>query len=372
MLDTRMSRPLAMVLPPRGDFSPAAAGAIGLVVDRLARAGAPGFAPVVVGPASPLPPFSDVAFHPVRPPWWRLAPLARRYAVSVRGFLRGLAPVLIEVHNRPDVALFLAEHFATTPIVLFLHNDPRSMRAARTAAERQHLLDRLARVVTVSTFLRGLLLEGLADTPRAVVLPNPIERALLPAPLPAHERDPVVLFAGRVVADKGADAFVAAAALALPRLPGWRAEIFGGDRFGPASPETPYLAGLRRRAMAAGVALHGYRPHVEVAAAMARAAIVVVPSRWAEPFGLAALEALAAGAALIAAPHGALPEVAGEAARYADPDEPDALAAAIVALATDPAARATLGGAGRARAEQFDLPRVGVVLASLRSEVLES
>ena len=71
----------------------------------------------------------------------------------------------------------------------------------------------------------------------------------------------------------------------------------------------------------------GYRDHPEVLAAMARAAIVVVPSRWAEPFGLVALEALASGAALICSPRGGLPEVAGDAAVYADPDQPTEIAA---------------------------------------------
>ena len=323
---------VAIVLPPRGDFSPAAAGAIGLVVHRLARAAGPAFAPLVLGPASPLPPFADVAFSPVRAGWWPPGPHAWRYGLAVCRRLRALIPALIEVHNRPDVALLLARRLAPTPVVLFLHNDPREMRAARTSAERLRLFSRLARVVTVSGFLRGLLLEGLADTPRVSVLPNPIECASVPAPFPAAAREPVLLFAGRMVRDKGADAFVAAAEAALPRLPGWRAEMFGADRPGPASPETPYLRALRGRAAAAGVAVHGYRPHGEVLAAMARAAIVVVPSRWAEPFGLTALEALAAGAALIAAPRGALTEVAGEAALYAEPDPPAALAEAMVAL----------------------------------------
>ena len=53
---------------------------------------------------------------------------------------------------------------------------------------------------------------------------------------------------------------------------------------------------------------------------MTRAAIVIVPSRWNEPFGLTALEALACGAPLIVSPRGGLPEVAGEAAVYANPD----------------------------------------------------
>ena len=368
--------PLAIVLPPREAFSSLAAGAISLVVDRLARAGGPAFAPVVVGQSSALPPFPEVAFHPVRPLWWLPAPRALRYAAGIAGFLRGLAPALIEVHNRPDVALFLASRFPATPSVLFLHNDPRGMRAAGSPAERCLLLARLTRVVSVSLFLRGLLLEGLpeglSETARAIVLPNPIERAALAPPRPAEARLPLILFAGRMVADKGADAFVTAVSAALPRLPGWHAAMYGADRSGPSSPETSYLAALRRHASAAGITLHGYRPQAEVAAAMAEAAIAVVPSRWPEPFGLTALEAMAAGAALIAAPRGALPELAGEAARYADPDDPAALSEAIVALALDPTGRAALGAAGRARAEAFDLPRVGAALASLRREILLS
>jgi len=368
----RTTPTVAIVLPPREAFSPLAAGAVSLVVHRLARAGGPGFAPIVLGQASPLAPFSGASFHPVRPSGWLPAPRARRYAAGVAASLRGLAPALIEVHNRPDVALFLLARFPGIPTVLFLHNDPRGMRAAGSIAERRLLLARLARVVSVSRFVRGLLLEGLDASERAPVLPNPIELAALPPKLPAAAREPLILFAGRVVPDKGADAFVEAAGALLGRLPGWRAEMFGADRSGTASPRTRYIAALARRAAAAGIVLHGYRPQEEVAAAMARAAIAVVPSRWPEPFGLAALEAMAAGAALIAAPRGALPEVAGDAALYADPDDPPALATAIAALAMDPDRRAALGRAGQARAEAFDLPRVGAALASLRSEVLHS
>ncbi len=363
--------PLAIVLPPREDFSPAAAGAIGIVVHQLARTSGPGFPPRVIGLASPFPPYQDVPFTPVRPHWWPPGPHAWRYGHAVLQGLRGLAPSLIEVHNRPDVALFLAAHVAASKIVLFLHNDPLGMRAARTSAARQRLLARLAGVVTVSEFLRGRMLAGLAETKGVSVLPNPILCPDLPAADSSLPREKVLLFAGRVVRDKGADAFVAAMEAVLPRLPGWRAEMFGADRFGPDSPENAYLRALRRRASSAGIAMRGYRPQAEVLAAMARAAIVVVPSRWEEPFGLTALEAMAAGAALITTRRGALPEVAGDAARYAEPDPPEALAEVIFALARDETARAALSAAGRARARLFDLERVASRLDRLRRDLLE-
>ncbi len=357
---------VALVLPPREDFSPGATGAVGLLVHRLASW--PGdFAQTVFGVAQAAP-FADVAFRPVRPSWWP-GSFNRRYARGVARGLRALGPALVEVHNRPDLALFLARRFPRVPVLLFLNNDPQGMRAAGPPAARAALLRRLAGVACSSEFLVRRLLEGVAAPGRApVVVPNWLDLRQVPPSPP--EREPVILFAGRVVRDKGADSFVAACARALPRLPGWRAEMIGADRFGPDSPDTAFLRGLRPQAAAAGVAMLGYRPHAQVMQAMARAAIVVVPSRWDEPFGLTALEAMAAGAALLCAPRGGLPEVFGDAGVAIDPDDPAALAAAMIALGTDPAARAALSAAGRVRARGFDLPVAAAAIEALRHRVL--
>jgi glycosyltransferase involved in cell wall biosynthesis len=243
------------------------------------------------------------------------------------------------------------------------------MRRATTPAERSALLAALAKVATSSEFLRGRLLNDIPSPARIpAVLPNAIDLATVP-PSPA-EREQKILFVGRIVRDKGADTFVAACARALPQLPGWRAEMIGGDRFGPRSPETPFLRALRPLARKAGVAMSGYRPNFDVLNAMTRAAIVVVPSRWAEPFGITALEALACGSALLCSPRGGLPEIYGQAAQRIEPDNPAAIADAIVALARDPARRATLGEAGRERARLFAVPRIAGALDALRTEVL--
>jgi UDP-glucose:(glucosyl)LPS alpha-1,2-glucosyltransferase len=359
-----MSPPrVVVVLPPREVFSPGGTGAVGLVVHRLASAPS-AFEAVVAGPPTAAP-FADARFIPVRPSRFWLGQ-TRRFAAGVARLIATAPPALIEVHNRPDVALALARRFPARPVMLFLHNDPRGMRGARTPAERAALLRRLARVVTVSDFLRRQFSEGLRGA-EVAVLPNCVDLRGLP---PAGTREPLVLFAGRVVSDKGADVFVEACARALPRLSGWRAELLGADRFGAASPETPYLATLRPKAAAAGVAMPGWRPHGEVIAAMARAAIVVVPSRWAEPFGLAALEAMACGAAVLASRRGGLPEVVGEVAVPIDPEAPEQIAEAIVALAADPARRVILGEAGRRRAAAFDVGRAIAALDALRRQTL--
>jgi glycosyltransferase involved in cell wall biosynthesis len=366
-------RTVAVVLPPREGFSPDAVGAVGLLVHRLARAASGAFRPVVIGAPPARAPFTDVPFLPAKPAWV-LAPGNLRYAAGVARQVRVLGPALIEVHNRPEVALALARRFPAIPVALFLHNDPHGMRQARTAGERLALLRTLARVVTVSAFLADRLLDGFSTPPRRapVVLPNCLDLSSLPPPLPAAERDRTILFAGRIVADKGADAFVSACARALPRLPGWRAEMMGADRFRADSPDTPFLRRLRPQAEAAGIHLSGYRPHAEVLAAMSRAAIVAAPSRWPEPFGLTALEALACGAALLCSPRGGLKEVAGAAAVFIDPDDPAGFAEALVALAVDPARRCALSEAGRARAPLFDVHPAAQALDALREEILSS
>ncbi len=146
----------AIVLPPREDFSPGATGALGLLVHRLAAS--PGdFAQVVLGVAQNAP-FPDVRFQPVRPSWWP-GSFNRRYAGGAARILRRLQPAVIEVHNRPDLALFLAAKLPHTPVALFLNNDPQGMRRARSPAERGHVLQRLALVATCSAFLARRMIE---------------------------------------------------------------------------------------------------------------------------------------------------------------------------------------------------------------------
>lgn len=358
---------VAVVLPPREGFGPGRTGAIGMLARRLVLT--PGFRTTVLGGRQNGPVFADIDFRPVSPSRWTFGNTNIRYAAAVANAVRKLNPALVEVHNRPEIALALAARLPGIPVSVILNNDPQAMRQAASPAERTDMLRRLSRVITASEYLRGRVLEGIGTPPREpVVLHNCLDLSELPPP---RRRERLVLFAGRVVADKAPDAFVSACAAALPHLPGWSAEIIGADRFSYDSPDTAFVQMVRAAAEAATVRMLGYRDHPEVLAAMARAAIVVVSSRWPEPFGLVALEAMASGAALICSPRGGLPEVAGQVALYANPDNPSEIAAAIRALGGDEPRRTALAEAGRQRARQFDVPVIAARLAALRKEMLE-
>lgn len=334
------------VLPMKERFAFTGAGAISLLVRRMALPGE-----TVVGAMPTGPVFDDVPFRPV-PKVFSLLGARAAYAKGVCQLINQLGPDLVEVHNRPDLALALHKVFPNLPMVLVLHNDPCGMRRARTAAERTKLA-RCVAVVAVSEWIRERFVSQ-GTQACVTVLHNSLDFSQMPPPTPLTERAPVLLYAGRVVADKGVDSYVAACGLLLPRYPQWRAVMMGADRFGYDSPQTPFLNNLLPKARAAGVDVQGYQPHAAVLQAMSKAAILVVPSRWAEPFGTVALEGMGSGAALVTTRNGGLPYVAGPAAVYVDPDDPVELAAQLERLMCDAPLRESYAQAGLERARQFD------------------
>jgi glycosyltransferase involved in cell wall biosynthesis len=110
---------------------------------------------------------------------------------------------------------------------------------------------------------------------------------------------PGALFAGRLSPEKGA-----AEAIDIASAAGVPIEVYGDV----------YDAGYSRdeidpRRSWPGVTVHQGIPRAALWEAMARAAVVLCPSRWDEPFGLAAAEAQACGTPVVAFRRGGLSEV---------------------------------------------------------------
>jgi glycosyltransferase involved in cell wall biosynthesis len=124
---------------------------------------------------------------------------------------------------------------------------------------------------------------------------------------------------------------------------------------------------LRRSAAAAGVGerfvFAGFRE--DVGDLLAAADLVVHPSQ-ADALPTALIHSLAAGRAIVATDVGGIPEiVAGDTGLLVPPHDPEALAAAVTALAGDAARRTAMGERGRRRfTEHFE---GGAWAARLRS-----
>ena len=112
----------------------------------------------------------------------------------------------------------------------------------------------------------------------------------------------------------------------------------------------------------------GELAHAQMASAMRQAAIVASPSVY-EPFGLAALEAARAGAALVLADIPTYRELWEDAALFADPRRPEAFANAFNTLAGDPQQRATLGLKARERSTRFSADAQAEAMRALYSGI---
>jgi glycosyltransferase involved in cell wall biosynthesis len=124
------------------------------------------------------------------------------------------------------------------------------------------------------------------------------------------------------------------------RLEGWTLALAGPRGWGPRLPATP------------GVVVLGWVGDETLPGLLAAADVFCYPSVY-EGFGLPPLEAMAAGTAAVVGSYSAAEEVLGDAALLVDPQDTDAIAAALLALAQDEASRKSLEIAGRARAARF-------------------
>ena len=116
------------------------------------------------------------------------------------------------------------------------------------------------------------------------------------------------------------------------------------------------IAAKLRAAAGKGVILAESPADGELGALYRGALALLQPSRD-EGFGLPLLEAMSSGCPVIASTAGALPEVAGDAALLAPPDDAAAWADAMRRAARDPALRADLAARGRKRVEAYSWRR---------------
>jgi len=211
----------------------------------------------------------------------------------------------------------------------------RDVRYALKVLERRAYLQAAA-VLAVSPStadaVRGMGVE------RVEVVPPGVDSALLGEHGESLREPDLVLFAGRLEPEKGPLDAVAA----MQQL-GVRGVVVGRG-----SLETQVRAAIASAAGRAPIELRGAVPDEELRRLYARAAVVLMPSRY-EGLGLVALEAMAAGAAVVAYDVTGLRDAVGADGLLVPAGDVAAMASAARALLDAPARRAELAARGRER-----------------------
>ncbi len=228
----------------------------------------------------------------------------------------------------------------------------------------QHGIDAATRVIAVSRHLRQQLIERYHADPRRVrVIYNAVRPSERLAQIDPHRR--VVLFVGRLAAMKGVDTFLRAAARVVPEFPDVLFVVAGeGSEYSRLLHLTAAL-GIGDQVMFLGKVSDEERELL-----LAGSSVFVLPS-VVEPFGIAALEAMAAGVPAIISKTSGVAEITSGAFRV-DFWDVDEFASRIAELLEYPTLRKAMGEQGRWEALREGWPERARETVSVYVEALRS
>lgn len=246
-------------------------------------------------------------------------------APNPSAFLRATAWADVVLHQNLSLRGLWPLLFVSRPLVVAHHSWYR--RPDGRIAWQDHLkrrrVARAAGSISVSAAIAGDLGS------ESVVIGNAYDTDLF-SPTRHGERDGDLLFVGRLVSDKGLELLIEA----LGELAG--EGVRPGLTIVGEGPERARCERVAAElALADRVRFRGALAGAELAAVYRRHRILVVPSRYREPFGVVALEGIACGCAVVASSGGGLADAVGPCGRLFPNGDVAALAAELRRLLED-------------------------------------
>lgn len=250
---------------------------------------------------------------------WRLSRL--------QSFIRDWRPEVLHCHlfHSHAAGALLRVLGVTSPMLWTHHSVYRRALWHRTAFYR--LFSPFARChAFVSAAVRGFQHARAGTAPWEEVIYNGIELGPYLAVEP--RAGPAFGALGRLAPEKGFDVLIRAFGLLAREKREVHLTIGGAGPARPALEQLMRVEGLSGRLEFAGFVRN-------VPAFLAGVNVFVLPSRW-EAFGMALLEAMAAGLPCIASRVGGMPEVGGDLVRWVEPDDVEGLYKAMREMCSAP------------------------------------
>ena len=199
---------------------------------------------------------------------------------------------IIEIHNRPLVFNYLKNKIVSKFIIYF-HNDPLSMNGSRSSNERLKLLNEVDKIIFVSKWVQNRFFTNID---RKLMNKTEIVYPSIHKENKIYKKNKKITFVGKLNESKGYDIYKDAVIKILDEFNDWRAYSIGDE-----SRERPKISHINHKEL-------GFLKHKKVLQFLNKSEIVVVPSRWEEPFGRTALESSSRACATIISNKGGLPE----------------------------------------------------------------
>ncbi len=361
---------IALVCP----YAWEAAGGVQVHVKNLAtRLLERGHETIVLAPTtvSPLEPWVRPVGRPVRIPYrGTVAPIAPLSYRRVRSFLVAFRPDVVHVHEplTPSASMYAAL-VSKAPVVATVHAYlDRSVAMDLAAPILRRIWSRVTVGIAVSEAAASFLRRVVPDAELEIV-PNGVDVGAFAhaeplADLPVGRR---ILWVNRLDAQKGFPIALAALSKVLAELPDALLLVVGEGKDREALK-------LLTEPAEARVDMRGAVPNEQVPSYLAAVEVFVSPAVGQESFGIALVEAMAAGLPVVATDIAGYREVVSDGVEglLVPPRDPEALAAGVVRVLKEPELAKRLGEAGRERARTFDWPIVVDRLEGLYTRAIES
>jgi len=282
---------IASILPYKENYTPNGAGAVALWINDFMRDSVYRKSTYVFGNTKSKK-FLTENYINISNINSRFNSSTKKYSSEIIKKINDINFDVIEIHNRPVMVKEFIKKI-NSKIVLYFHNDPNNMKGAKSISERIYLLKNVDKIIFVSEWIKKKFFENLpilSDNKTQIIHHSidPIKKNT--------KKNKQIIFVGKLNVSKGYDLYCKSMFRVLNENKDWKAYSIGEEKRFQNFPRHKRHLNL------------GQISHNKVLDYLSKSEIAIIPSRWEEPFGRAALEASSRGCATIISNTGGMSE----------------------------------------------------------------